>query len=163
MSNQSSQFKELLQFQLDWVSGFIKWLSPDEWTFVVALLVLSAVVGFRLGKFSKPDWLRWSPAIRDFSKPFIFWPSLLGLIFVCLLWVSFFMICYSLEVLPQAAVELRREIVGVLFGVVGGLVPSTVLVYALIPIIELPDITTAHPDAVVRAQENYNPERYFRD
>ena len=74
----------------------------------------------------------------------------------------FFMICYVLDVMPQTEIK-PAEIVGAGFGAIGGLVLSPIFVYGLIPIIELPDITTAHPDGVVRAQENYNPENYFRD
>ena len=163
MSNSLSKYTDVLQPQLEWIVDAIQWVGPDEWTLVVGVLVMMAAVGWKLKNFSKPEWRFWGPIIRDFSKPILFWPSLLGLILVTLMWAFFFMICYVLDVLPQAVVELRREIVGAGFGVIGGLVPSAIFVYALIPIVELPDITTAHPDAVVRAQENYNPERYFRD
>lgn len=163
MTNSLSTHTDVMQPQLDWIVDAIQWLTPDEWTLVVGGLVMLTAMGWRLKNFSKPEWRFWGPIIRDFSKPILIWPSLLGLLCVILMWAFFFMICYALEVLPERAIELRREIVGAGFGAIGGLVPSAIFVYGLIPIIELPDITTAHPDGVVRAQENYNPENHFRD
>jgi hypothetical protein len=163
MKNAHSTFADILQPPLEWIVNAVQWLAPEEWTFVVGMLVMLAAIGWRLKNFSKPEWHFWGAVIRDCSKPFLFWPSLLGLAIAIVMWAAFFMICYVLDVLPQAAVELRREIVGAGFGVFGGLVPSAIIVYALIPLIELPDITLAHPHAKVRGQKNFNPERYFRD
>lgn len=163
MTNSFSTYADVMQPQLEWLVNAIQWLEPDEWQLAAGSLVMFASVGWKLKNFSKPEWRFWGPVIRDLSKPVLFWPSIVGLAVMTVMWASFFMICYALDVLPQAAIELRREIVGAGFGLFGGLLPSAIFVYALIPIVELPDITPAHPDAVARAQADYNPEGYFRD
>lgn len=137
-------------------------LAPIEWMLLCVLIVMTAILGWRLVRFTKPESPRISQLVRHASRVVLLWPSLAALFAASLLWATFFALCFTLSSIPAGFAALHAEIRAIGWGVLIGMFAGAMGFYWLIPGLELPASSSAAPDATPTAMGNYNPEKYFR-
>jgi hypothetical protein len=162
MSNIFAYVNNLLWSYLSWTVRLIMRLSPENWTALCGLAVLGVIVGWRMGQFTKPETPRISKLLRHAARLFLFWPSVLTMLAVTLVWAAYFLLCYVLSVPPRGLVVLHAYASAAGWGLTTGLVVGAVTYYWSIPGLERPASSLASPDAKLNAIGNYDPERYFR-
>lgn len=162
MLNISAGLDHFVRPKLIWLYEVIVRLTPEEWTVAAFLCVMAVIIGWRLTRFTKPEFPRTSQFVRDLAKVVLLYPSLLFLAAAVVVWGAYFGLSWSLDSVLQGVESLSMQIVSVALGGIAGLVISAIVYYFLIPGIELPTQTQADPAAKLPVIRGYDPERYFR-
>lgn len=162
MSNFQADLDNFLWSKLIWTFELIERLTPHQWGMVSAAAVLFGLVGLRLSRFTQPEAPRISHFVRHASRLFLLWPSLAVLGLASLMWAGFFVLCYTLNVVPKGWSTVHDEVLAIAWGVSSGLVLGALAFYWWIPGLEVPTVTAAAPDVKSPEMGNYDPEKYFR-
>jgi hypothetical protein len=145
-----------------WLYGQALFLTPLQWGLVSTCAVCCAISGWRLARFSHPEYPRWSALLRHATRVFMLWSSLISIATVFLGCLALFALSLCLDLSHNLWDVLRPRTQALEWGIATGLFFGGWFFYYLIPGWELPVVTAAAPDAAMSTTGNYDPERFFR-
>lgn len=147
---------------INWLYGQAIFWTPLQWGGISTCSIWCAISGWRLARFSHPEYPRWCALLRHAACVFILMPGLICVATIFLGCVVLFALSLHFELLHKVWDVLRLRIQALEWGVAAGSLFGGWFFYYLIPGWELPGTTAAAPDAVMAATGNYDPERFFR-
>ncbi|HNV58021.1 MAG TPA: hypothetical protein PKH72_00055 [Rhodoferax sp.] len=162
MFNTQSNLEHFIRPKLIWFYEAIVQFTSQEWMAIVFLGVIGIIVGWRLKRFTKPEFPLMSQLTRDLARALLLYPALAVLGSAVLTWAAYFALSWTLDSVAKGIESLSTQIVAVGFGGMVGLFVSAIVYYLLIPLIEKPSVTMANPNAKLKVVDSYDPERYFR-
>ncbi len=162
MINTQPNLELFIRPKLIWLYEAIVQFTSEEWMALVFFGVIGVTVGWRLKRFTKPEFPLMSQLTRDLARALLLYPALAVLGSAVLTWGVYFALSWTLDAVAQGIGSLSTQIVAVGFGGVVGLFVSAIVYYLLIPLIEKPSVTMADPNAKLKVIDSYDPEGYFR-
>ena len=162
MLNSQPNLDHFIRPKLIWLYEAIVQFTPEEWTAMAFFGVLGVIVGWRLKRFTKPEFPTISQLTRDLARAVLLYPALAVLGAAFLTWAAYFGFSWTLDSVTKGIESLSTQIVAVGFGGVVGLFVSAVAYYLIVPLIEKPSVTMADPNGKLKVVDSYDPERYFR-
>lgn len=147
---------------LNWLYGLVIFCTPLQWGAIGVCSIWSAISGWRLARFSHPEYPRWCALLRHAARVFILLPSLICVAAVLVVFLVLFALSLQFGLLHNVWDVVRQHTHALAWGVAAGAFVGGWFFYYLIPGWERPKISAAAPNAVMMATGNYDPERFFR-